>query len=182
MTEGWRPIPGYEGTYEASELGRIRSLTRNIEYDWQGTTKTMTKRGKILSPETDKDGYLRVRVFNLLGQQRKLGLHQAVALAFIPNPENLPEVAHVNHNRHDNAPGNLKWASRSGNHSDSVIEDRFALAGPGIGRKRTFTGAEIRSIRQRFAAGERQVDIANQLGVRQEQIRKIVMRERWAHI
>jgi hypothetical protein len=182
MIEEWRPIPGYETFYEASNYGRVRSLDRHVRHIWRGNPKTIFKAGRILSPETDDDGYLRVRLSDEAGKQKKFGIHQVVALAFIPNPENLPEVAHIDHRRQNNAPGNLKWASRAGNHSDSVIENRYAFSGPGIGKKRTFTADDIRSIRARYEAGERQVAIANSLGVRQEQIRKIVMRERWTHI
>lgn len=182
MLEEWRPIPGYESLYEASSRGRVRSLDRHVSHIWREAPKTIFKAGRILAPETDRDGYLRVRLSDKKGRQKKFGNHQVVALAFIPNPEGLPEVAHIDHNRLNNAPGNLKWASRAGNHSDSVLENRYAYAGPGYGKKRTFTANEVRAIRAAFAAGERQVDIAARHGVRQEQIRKIVMRERWAHI
>jgi hypothetical protein len=103
-------------------------------------------------------------------------------MTWLPNPLGLPEVAHIDHNRLNNAPANLKWSSRSGNHADSVIENRYAFAGPNLGSKRTFTADEVRAIRSRFSAGEQQTDIATSLGMRLEQVRKIVRRERWAHI
>lgn len=142
----------------------------------------MTKHPRILKPDQDKDGYLRATLTNAAGKSRHYGVHILVAMAFIPNPFDLSEVAHIDHHRQNNTPGNLKWASRSGNHSDSVIENRYAFAGPNAGKKRIFTADDIRAIRARYAAGEKQVTIASSLGVRQEQIRKIVMRERWAHI
>lgn len=181
MIEEWCPIPGYEGLYEVSSTGRVRSLDRVVSYVWRGRPKVMSKAGTVLAPEIDDDGYFRVRLFRN-GNQQKFGIHQLVALAFIANPDGLPEVAHIDHNRRHNRPSNLKWASRPGNHTDSVIENRYSLAGPNLGRKRTFTADEIRSIRSRFASGDRQVDIAHDLGIRQEQVRKIVSRERWGHI
>lgn len=180
--ENWRQVPGYEDLYEVSDRGRVRSLGRTTTFQWKFGTKTTKKLPRMLSPEHDKDGYLRVTLTSRESRSRHFGMHVLVAMAFVPNPLNLPEVAHIDHKRRNNSPGNLKWASRSGNHSDSVIENRYALAGPNIGKKRTFTADDVRSIRARYAAGERQVAIANSLGVRQEQIRKIVMRERWAHI
>jgi len=184
MLEEWRPMPGYSGLYEVSNLGRIRSLDRTVIYRPRGwiKTKTALKKGKVLSPEVDKDGYLRFRLSGENGEQRKFGAHQAVALTFIPNPYGFPEVAHIDHDRKNNRSDNLKWATRGGNHSDSVIENRYSRAGPNIGTKRTFTADEVRQIRARFAAGERQSDIAKSLGIRQEQVRKLVMRERWSHL
>lgn len=171
--EQWTPVGGYLGIYEISNHARARVLAREVERE---------KPGHFLIPDQDRDGYLRVTLTNSESKSQHFGIHALVALAFIPNPHGLREVAHIDHNRRNNIPDNLKWASRSGNHADSVIENRYALAGPGIGTKRTFTADEIRSIRARFAAGEQQSIIAKSLGLRHEQIRKIVMRERWKHV
>lgn len=186
MSEEFRPIPGFEGRYEVSSLGRVRALgkpkTFRQRYGGEWKIVTRGRQDVIMSPHETWDSYLRVTLSPETGKPRHYSIHVLVAMAFHPNPNGLPEVAHIDHNRQNNRPENLKWASRSGNHSDSVIENRYALAGPNTGRKRTFTADEVRAIRQRFADGEKQSEIARSLGVRQEQIRKIISRERWSHV
>jgi len=184
--EEWREVPGYEGRYEVSDRGRVRSLgpAKTFKQSYGGVTKTVTrgKSQRILRPDTDRDGYLRFTLTNTSSVSRHWGCHVLVAMAWHPNPDNIPEVAHLDHNRQNNAPSNLKWASRSGNHSDSVIENRYANAGPNAGFKRTFTANEVRAIRALYAAGETPTAIATSLGLKPKQIHKIVYGERWRHL
>lgn len=75
--ENWRPVVGYEGLYEVSDLGNVRSLKRN----------------KVLSPILDKDGYYIVNLHKD-GKQKTYKIHRLVAEAFIPNPDNKPQINH----------------------------------------------------------------------------------------
>ena len=103
MNEEWRPIEGYEGLYEVSSYGRVRSLDR---YD----NRNCFRKGKVLSPAKDKNGYLKV-VLNCNGKCKTINVHRLVALTFLPNPDNLPCVNHKNEDKTDNRVDNLEWCT-----------------------------------------------------------------------
>lgn len=100
MTEIWKPVVGYLGFYEISNLGRVKSLKDNLGRD----------RELILKPQKRKDGYFTIE----LKRSTKF-LHRIVAEAFIPNPENKPQVNHKDSNRENNQTGNLEWVTASEN-------------------------------------------------------------------
>lgn len=99
--EIWKDIPHYEGRYLISNYGRVFSLLSN----------------KILAVRQNDDGYIVISL-NTKDQKRKTErVHRLVALAFIENPENKPEVNHINCIRNDNRVDNLEWVSREENNA-----------------------------------------------------------------
>jgi HNH endonuclease/NUMOD4 motif len=105
--ERWIPVPGYEGFYDVSDLGRVRSLPRT------------TTRGGVLNPSTVTAGYFRVSL-SRLGVITEMLVHQVVCLAFVgPRPDGL-EVRHLDGNCQNNALGNLEYGTRSENAFDRV--------------------------------------------------------------
>lgn len=111
-TERWLPVPGYEGFYEVSDHGRIRSLPRK--------TITGMRGGQILQPWTRKDAHLMVAM-SVRNSQKSYLLHRLIALAFIgPPPSPAHEVCHNDGDPANNVPGNLRWGTRSDNVFDSV--------------------------------------------------------------
>ena len=92
--EEWREVKGYEGIYQISSLGRIRNSY-----------------GRILKPETSRNGYKRITLWD----RKKYQIHRLVAIAFIPNPENKETVNHKNGIKTDNSVENLEWNTRSEN-------------------------------------------------------------------
>ena len=100
--EIWKDIEGYEGLYQVSDQGRIKSLPR------KGTS------GKILLPQKDKDGYCILILFKN-GKHKNQKIHRLVAQAFIPNPDSLSEVNHINEDKTDNRACNLNWMSHKEN-------------------------------------------------------------------
>lgn len=112
--ETWKDIPGYEGYYQASAKGEIRSIDRAVIYECESSVRSMIKRGKLISQTADKSGYLHVGL--TLNDVTKLcSVHRLVAQTFIPNPENKPQVNHIDGNTSNNSVENLEWVTRSEN-------------------------------------------------------------------
>ena len=97
--EEWKPVVGYEGLYKVSNQGRVRSLPRN------------STSGKILKLKTNTDGYLLATLYKD-GKSKSYRVHRLVALAFIPNPNNLPEINHKSEEKWLNTVDNLEWCDR----------------------------------------------------------------------
>ena len=110
MTEEiWRPIEGYEGLYEVSSYGRVRSLDKYVK---SGYGSYRLRKGKILSPGIRPDGYLVVSL-----QYKMFRVHRLVAQAFILNPDNLPQVNHKDENKANNRVDNLEWCDSKYNNN-----------------------------------------------------------------
>ena len=101
MNEIWRDICGYEGYYQISNLGRIRSLSRTIIINGNYGKYIRNIKGKILSVIYDKDGYQTITL-SKDGKEVKHKIHRLVAITFIPNPNNYKQVNHINGIKSDN--------------------------------------------------------------------------------
>lgn len=110
--EIWKPVKNYEGLYEVSNIGRVRSLTRYVT-NYDINNKNYSKRlyiGKIIKGTIQKTGYKRVILSN--GKQKDYKfVHQLVAESFIPNPENKSCINHKNGRKLDNRANNLEWCT-----------------------------------------------------------------------
>lgn len=107
MIEIWKNIKNYEGLYQASNLGRIKSLPKTISY-WNGFTKiTYTIPEKILS-QHKRGGYLAIGLTKD-HKQSTFSVHRLIAKTFIDNPNNLPCVNHKDENKYNNCVNNLEW-------------------------------------------------------------------------
>lgn len=124
MKEIWKDIKGYEGLYQVSSLGNVRSLDR---YKKNRKGRYLQK-GRILNKNYDKDGYLIVGLYkNGKGKTKKI--HRLVAEAFIPNPEDKPTINHKNGIRSNNCVENLEWATMSENqlHAYRVLNRDYKI-------------------------------------------------------
>lgn len=112
MEEIWKDIEGYEGLYQVSNLGRVRSLDRVVNRinPRNGNPLTFILRGVVMKQHKNKGGYMRVSL-KIKEPHRTCLVHRLVAKAFIPNPNNLPEVNHKNQVRNDNRAENLEWCT-----------------------------------------------------------------------
>jgi len=110
--ERWLPVAGFDGAYEVSNLGRVRSLARTII---RSNGRPLTIQRRILRPTTNpENGYLAVSLWrDNIGTS--WSVHALVAKAFVPNPENLPEIDHEDRNPANPSASNLRWSTRSGN-------------------------------------------------------------------
>ena len=120
MIEEWRPVVGYEGLYEVSNTGQIRSFDRYVKYS---NGRIHLHKGKVLSPIKDKDGYLQVNLcYN--GKIHQIKVHRIVAQAFIPNPNNLPQVNHKDEDKTNNSVDNLEWCTVKYNNNYGSRKDK----------------------------------------------------------
>ena len=122
--EEWRGIPGYEGRYQVSNRGRVKSLPKYHQ-----------KEEIILKGDLDKDGYVHVRLCVNEKVRKRHSVHRLVALAFMPNPYGYPEIDHINANPSDNNVDNLRWTTRRMNLMNPITRERKSRASKG----RTFS-------------------------------------------
>lgn len=122
--EKWADIPGLEGRYMVSNMGRIRSVGRFV--------RTMKRNGdfgerftkeKVLSQQL-RSGYPQVTFLDADGNRLSLLVHRLVAKAFVPNPLGLPEVNHIDANTQNPVAENLEWVDKSGNISHAYAIGR----------------------------------------------------------
>lgn len=119
MEEVWKPVAGYEGLYEVSNLGRVKSLPKVVDL---GRAK-QNRVEKFLRPIPDGKGYLMVWLFK--NQVKKMWkVHRLVADAFIPNPHNKPQVDHINTDKSDNRVCNLRWCTEKENSNNPITAKR----------------------------------------------------------
>ena len=116
MEEIWKDIPGYEGYYQVSNMGRVKSLGRKVR---QGVKKNgepfyKTVRERICTLQNSWGNYSSL-LFHKDGVVKCLLIHRLVAKMFVPNPNNLPEINHKDGNRKNARAENLEWCNRSYN-------------------------------------------------------------------
>lgn len=132
--ETWLSVVGYEGLYEVSNTGKIRTVAR-VYYSGKPTRKMILPQ-KAMQAKSDKDGYLNLALRK--NKERKfLRVHRLVCQAFHPNPENKPFVNHKNGDKTCNHDWNLEWATASENelHSFRVLGKKPILSQLGkVGR------------------------------------------------
>lgn len=106
MEEIWKDVLGYEGYYQVSNLGRVKSLEREI---WVGQIKKI-KKETIMNLPKNTTGYLMVNLC-VNKVRKKFLVHRLVASAFIPNENNLPQINHKDENKENNCVENLEWCN-----------------------------------------------------------------------
>lgn len=107
MEEIWKDIEGYEGWYQVSNLGRVRSVERYVNYKKTGLS---FRKSRILKLKSDYYGYRSVNL-SVNCKVKTYKVHRLVAQAFIPNPNNLPCINHKDENKSNNFVSNLEWCS-----------------------------------------------------------------------
>lgn len=110
--EEWRDVVGYEDCYEVSSLGKVRSKDRqSISYG----TRMCERKGKERKAYAGK--YMLVDLCRE-GVRKTRTVHSLVAAAFLSNPDNLPEIDHVDRDKHNNALSNLRWVTKVQNQAN----------------------------------------------------------------
>jgi hypothetical protein len=182
MDELWKAVAGYEGHYEISNLGRVKSLART--YTGRGgiageTPSIRPLRERILRTYLSTTGYFFVHLC-LDGIPRRYQIHRLVAFAFVANPLKYPEVNHLDSCRTNNHWLNLEWTTRSGN---------LRHAGKRMARldATKLTASQVRRIRAAFASSTTARSttkniLARRYDVTPSNIWAIVRRKSWKHV
>lgn len=118
--EVWKPVVGFDGFYEVSDLGRVRSLDRCVSWiDRLGRVTTQTRKGRVLALSAI-EGYPAVVLHDNRGGRQNLLVHRLVLLAFVGRPKADQETRHVNGNRKDARLVNLAWGTAQQNAEDRI--------------------------------------------------------------
>lgn len=178
MQEIWLPVHGFEGFYEVSSDGQIRSLARVVKSRW-GTDKHI--RSVLKAFGKNSQGYQTVHLYRD-GKCNKFYAHRLVAAAHIPNPYDLPQVNHIDGNKKNNTASNLEWCTASENCQHAVKEEiyRSAKGEQIFGAK--VTEDAVRTIRLLASTGVMHKVLAAQFGIGRKAITKIVNLQRWKHV
>lgn len=166
MIEVWALIKGYESSYKVSNLGNVYSLKTN----------------KLLKFHYGSCGYLNVFLYNGFNKKNTKKIHRLVAIAFIDNPENKPEVNHKDTNKHNNIVSNLEWATGKENvqHAkrNGLLENRK-------GEDNAFsklTEEQVKEIRNLRSSGMTLTRIAKQYSIAETTVSQIANYRSWKHI
>ena len=181
-TEGWLDIPGFEGYYQASNLGRFRALPRVIT---RSNGIIEHKPGRILKNNYYSNGYVQLILYVERKRSNFIG-HRIIAQMFIDNPENKDTVNHINGIKNDLRVTNLEWCTRSEN---SLHAHRTGLLKPnpqrGEKNSRTkLTDLEATEIRRTYTKGKlnKEVFMKYQDKVSKSVFKKISRGDIWKHI
>jgi len=176
--EYWESINGCD-SYELSSIGRIKSLKRTFI---RSNGYPMSVKEKIRKPNYNQ-GYAILNLKFDNGVLKPIKIHRLVAITFIPNPLNLPEVNHKNFIRHDNRIDNLEWSTHADNVKYSFEANNYNTSGVLNGRSK-LNESQVLEIRARFSQGKefnaRLIGI--EYGISRAVVSKIVNRQSWKHI
>lgn len=231
--EVWKDIPGYEGLYQVSNLGRVKRLSIKMFYKL-GSRKDIRITPEIINQikllyesgeysQTDlgkRFGFSQSHIFRILKGLRGNGLdgrirrerlmkirltfsgycateltkdhrssncqvHRLVASAFIPNPDNKPQVNHINNLRTDNRLENLEWVTPKENTEHAISIGRFEfcrMSGEKNGNSK-LTGEQVKKIREMYSSGNfSYVDLSCIFNVSPHTLHSVVTRQIWKHV
>ena len=174
--EYWADIEGYEGIYQVSNHGNVRSLNRVTT---RKNGRELTINGQPMRQQKNHKGYLRVKL-KLNGKESAFFAHRLVAQAFLPNLDNKPQVNHLNGIKHDNNVCNLEWCTQAEN-----IEHAFANGFMAVGEKHgnaRLTLYQVILIKQLLRQQENSLtDIAKKFKVGISTIHDIKSGRQWKH-
>lgn len=178
----WKPVVGYEGIYEVNELGQIKSLSREKYCGHEGSNPQITKE-KLLKERICRMGYPIVRL-SKDGIAKNVRVHRILAQAFIENPENKPNVNHIDNNPLNKSLDNLEWCTQKENMQHASKQGRFpAKTDKSLYRKNTKINMDIAiNIKNDRKNGNSLVFISKKYGVSQSTVSMICNNKIWKEV
>lgn len=175
MRERWLPVVGYEGLYEVSDLGRVRSLDRHVRSRFQ----TRLVKGRVLTPDVDQHGYLRV-CLSVAQRKRHHQVHRLVLLAFRgPCPEGMQACHFPDRDPENSRLSNLRWDTPAGNYNDKKKHGTAPIGERNRWAK--FSTADVQRVFELRATGLLQREISSATGISQTHVSRILRGKNWQH-
>lgn len=119
MSEIWIDVPNFEGLYQVSNTGKVKSFRKSSKYGCQNEY--------ILKPSLANNGYYQVTLYHKDRSKQKFQLHRLVASCFIPNPNKLPQINHKDENPSNNCVDNLEWCTAAYNNAYGTAKLRSII-------------------------------------------------------
>jgi len=178
MAEIWKPVPGFGGYYEASSIGRIRSIDRVVvKRHCSGKIIQQKYAGRLLKPcKTDDLGHMGVHL-GVDGRKINVSVHRMVLFAFVGEPSDGQEACHNNGNASDNRIGNLRWDTHKSNNGDRIIHGTYALGENHAMAK--LTEVQVVEIRKSWTG---YADVCRRYGISKTQAHRIRKGDSWRHV
>ncbi len=177
--EEWRDVPGYEGLYRVSDMGRVMTLSRRLVFR-NGKQRGRVIPTKILAPTVVKDGHLRLTLCKL-GIVKSVYVHSLVLLAFVGECPDGMECCHFpDRDPTNNRLDNLRWGTAADNAGDRVVHGSCAGANNGRAALTVEQVSLIRSLRGRLLSEYGfKTRLARELGVHASTVRRALKGETW---
>lgn len=175
--EIWKEIEGYEGFYQISNLGRVKSIDRFVK----GQIGLRKAKGDLKIPTLGKRGYYEIGL-NKNSSRKTVKIHRLIALHFIPNPENKPHINHIDGNKLNNKINNLEWCT----HAENMRHARVNGLNKDVGethhnaKLKNSDIIKIRYLRSKF--NKTHQEIANIFNVTRKNITSILNNKTWNHV
>ncbi len=169
----WADIEGFEGFYQISASGRVKSVTRVVN------GRTYHTRNMKISVQ--RQGYLGLGLHRE-GVGTSVLIHRLIAQAFIPNPNKLAEVLHIDGNKRNNCIDNLVWASKSDVQKNNWEKGFMNSMNHSRGEHRHMAKLTNKKVQEILKSADSTQQLAKQYGVSISTIKKVRQRRTWVHI
>lgn len=184
LEEVWKDIKDYEGYYQVSNLGNIKSLDRYVDHycRFNGKITPMLRKGRPRKIGSSPNGYSVICLRKLGNHPSHRSVHRVVCEAFIPNPSNLPQINHIDGNKKNNIVSNLEWCTPSENQFHAI---RNGLTSSKIGEsapRAKLKEIEVLQIKEMLKTNKAYTQISSQFKVTPGNIYRIDKKLSWKHL
>jgi len=176
MQEIWKDVNGYEGLYQVSNLGRVRSLGRI-------NRRGVSMPARIMKPSKNPKGYLICTLTSIDGIRTAYSVHRLTISAFKDNPENLPQINHIDTDKTNNKINNLEWCDGFYNMRHAFDNGVYKNRVGEVNGMAKMTSDKVIKMRNLYATGKyNQKEISMMFGMSHSVTNSILNRKTWKHI